>query len=402
MNALPVAIAGGGIAGLCAALALSRAGHEVLVFEREASRTGAGAGLQISPNASRHLRAWGVLDRLDATALAPRAVVVRRGVDAKPLATLDLSDAERRWGAPFRLAHRADLHAALMDAVSAAAQITIHAGVAVTGWREEAVLVVETASGEHAANALIIADGVHSPLREKVEPGPLKPSGRVAWRALVPAEVCPDFAREPVSNLWLGPQAHLVHYPLRGGSVVNVVAIVADNATSSVVEPANLRGLSHSGAADTAFWSRPGESAELAARFREWSDSAQLLLGTVERWRVWPLFSRDAPARLTKGRVALMGDSAHPMMPFLAQGAAQAIEDAAALGAASANFTETTSALKAYERARLSRVRRVLTASERQAIIYHMHGASAAARDFAMRATGSLGLRAATGWIYRG
>ena len=201
---------------------------------------------------------------------------------------------------------------------------------------------------------------------------PLRHSGRVAWRALAPAEACAGFASRPASNLWLGPDAHLVHYPLRGGSEVNLVAIVADR----------------DAAISEAFWSQPGEAARLARRFADWHKDVRDLLSAATAWRIWPLMTRDAPDRLASGRVALVGDAAHPMMPFLAQGAAQAIVDAAALGESFARASDAPAALRAYETARLTTARAVVAASERQATIYHLRGPAAVARDLAMRAAG--------------
>ena len=379
MSDAPVVVAGGGIAGLSAALALARAGRRVDVFERERQRTEEGAGLQLSPNATRHLRAWGVLDALDGRALVPEAVIVRRGADATILSELDLRDAEARWGAPFRVAHRADLHGALMAAVAAEPRIALHGGSVVAGWRETAdAVVVETPVGAIGGDALVVADGVRSSLREQTgfSPQTLRHSGRVAWRALAPADACAAFARRPASNLWLGADAHLVHYPLRGGSVVNLVAVVADR----------------DAAMSEAFWSQRGDGTRLARRFADWHRDVRDLLAAAGPWRLWPLMTREPPQGLAKGRVALAGDAAHPMMPFLAQGAAQAIEDAAALGDAFARQPDTPAALRAYEDARLSTARAVVAASNRQATIYHLRGPVAVARDLAMRAVGPAGM----------
>ena len=384
----PVVVAGGGIAGLSAALAIARAGCAVHVFERETTRTEEGAGLQLSPNATRHLRAWGILEALDGQALVPECVTVRRGVDATILSELDLRDAEARWGAPFRVAHRADLHGALMAAVAVESRIALHAGRAVTGWRETIdAVAVETDAGVIEGDALVIADGVRSSLREKAgfAPQVLRHSGRVAWRALAPADACAAFARRPASNLWLGADAHLVHYPLRGGGIVNLVAVVADR----------------DAALSEAFWSQPGDAARLMHRFADWHRDARDLLAAAASWRLWPLMTRDPPERLAKGRIALAGDAAHPMMPFLAQGAAQAIEDAAALGDAFAREPDAHAALRSYESARLPTARAVVAASERQAAIYHLRGPAAVARDLAMRAAGPAGMARIAGRFWR-
>ena len=385
MTEQPVAIAGGGIAGLSAAIALARAGRDVCIYERELVAAGQGAGVQLSPNASRHLRAWRVLDGLSST--APERVVIRRARDATILATLPLADATQRWGAPFLLAHRADLHAALTEAVARDARIAVRTGDHVMGWDDDPSqlhVCFDTGRRDEAA-ALIAADGVRSTARLRLLGNAPVPTGRMAWRALVPSEACPDFAHTRVSNLWLGAAAHLVHYPLRGGTFVNVVAVVADSTN----------------APEEASWSRPGERSDIAAYFRDWSPHARALIASASEWRGWPLLACAPPRRLVCGRVGLIGDAAHPMMPFLAQGAAQAIEDAAALGDAFARHNDPRAALAAYEKSRLARLRRVVAASERQTRVYHLSGSAAHARDLAMRLAGPLGLRLATGWIYK-
>ncbi len=372
---LPAVVAGAGIAGLSAALALALAGRDVHVFERAETLTDEGAGIQLSPNATRHLRGLGVLDRLQTMALAPEAAIVRRGRDATVLAKLDLHDAERRYGAPFRVVHRADLHQVLAEAVAEQPRIALTFGKAVTSWIDDGELRVGAGDCDMPADTLIIADGVRSALRDAFEPGaPFRHSGRTAWRTLLPAEACPAFARAPVTNLWLGPSAHLVHYPLRGGSVVNLVAVMAGTGDDE-----------HS----------------VESAFADWSRDASDFLARADTWRAWPLFSRALPSTLARGRVALAGDAAHPMMPFLAQGGAQAIEDAAALGDAFTREADAANALARYARARKSRVAAVVAASERQAKIYHLGGVAAAVRNAAMRLAGETGLRLATDWIYR-
>jgi salicylate hydroxylase len=389
MTRRPVVVAGGGIAGLSAAIAVARAGREVLVVERDAIPSPEGAGLQLSPNATRHLRDWTVLDHLSASALAPDAVVVRRGRDAGIIARMPVADAQDRWGAPYLVAHRADLLAALLAVASGISHIEIRNARAVVRFDGMETLRVELDDGSSVeAEALIVADGARSHLRQMFESGgeTLRHSGRIAWRATIEGTDAPAFARETCSNLWLGAAAHLVHYPLRGGSIVNLVAVIADD---------NLRG------SDGDFWSRESDPWALLARFRDWHADAQDLLRRAGAWRVWPLLQRPMPAALARGSVALAGDAAHPMLPFLAQGAAQAIEDGAALGRAFAGHDGSTAALAAYAQARAGRVARIVAASDRQARVYHLAGPLGAARDLAMRGVGPAGMRRAVDWIYR-
>ncbi len=191
--------------------------------------------------------------------------------------------------------------------------------------------------------------------------------------------------RRDESSLWLGERAHLVHYPLRGGAVVNVVAIVDED---------------FRGSGGDEFWSCPGDAAALEARFSYWHASARDLLAAASDWRKWPLFDCDPLASWTAGRVALLGDAAHPMPPFLAQGAAQAIEDAAALGRALARGRDIEQGLAAYQAARQARAARVLRESRRQGAIYHLSGPAAFLRDAALQALGGARLLARYDWLY--
>jgi salicylate hydroxylase len=389
---LPIIIAGAGIAGLSAALALARTGRRVLVLERAAALTEAGAGIQLSPNASRHLQHWGVLERLRGAALAPRAVVVRRARDAALLARLPLDDAEKRWGAPYLVAHRADLQKALLEALAAQSNIELRLGIGVAGFAaDEEQVAVGAKHGlirlRFDGAALIGGDGVWSDVRQRLAiPGDSPPSaaGRTAWRATISATQLPEGFAAPEVNLWLGKRAHLVHYPLRGGTQVNVVAIAEDSAVGG--DSAN-------------FWSATRDLAILKQAFARWDETAQTLLSASADWRSWQLFDRAPLQHWSNGCVTLIGDAAHPMLPFLAQGAAQGIEDAAALEQALSANNDISAAFQVYETARIGRAARVQAASRRQGEIYHMAGPAALARDMVMRIVGRRML-ARQDWLY--
>jgi salicylate hydroxylase len=378
---LPIIIAGAGIAGLSAALAFARTGRRVLVLEKAAALTEAGAGIQLSPNASRHLQHWGVLERLRGAALAPRAVVVRRARDAALLARLPLDDAEKRWGAPYLVAHRADLQKALLEAVAAQPRIELRLGIGVAGFAaDEEQVAVGAKHGlirlRFDGAALIGGDGLWSDVRQRLAlPGDSPPSaaGRTAWRATISATQLPEEFAAPEVNLWLGKRAHLVHYPLRGGTHVNVVAIAEDSAVGC--DPAN-------------FWSETRDLAILKQAFARWDETAQTLLSAPADWRSWQLFDGAPLQHWSKGCVTLIGDAAHPMLPFLAQGAAQGIEDAAALEQALSANNDIAAAFQIYETARSARAARIQAASRRQGEIYHMAGPAALARDIVMRIVG--------------
>jgi salicylate hydroxylase len=390
---LPIIIAGAGIAGLSAALAIARIGRNVLVLEKAPALMAAGAGIQLSPNASRHLRRWGVLERLGGAALEPRAVVIRRGRDGAVLARLPLDDAEKCWDAPYLVAHRADLQQALRAAVADQPAIELRFGVAVAGFAADQDQVAVGAKHglirlRFDGAALIGADGLWSEVRQRLElPGdlPPQPARRTAWRAMIPGgDLSEEFAA-PEVNLRLGKRAHLVHYPLRGGTHVNVVAIVED---------------SSAGGDSAEFWNEPRDPAVLQRSFARWHKAARSLLAATSDWRTWPLFDRAPLKHWSAGRVTLAGDAAHPMLPFLAQGAAQAIEDAAALEQALSASSDIAAAFATYEGARHARTARLQAASRRQGGLYHMAEPAALARDIVMRVLGPRRMLARQDWIY--
>lgn len=392
MAGAPFVVVGAGIGGLAAAIALARSGRRTLVLERAARIEEVGAGLQIAPNAGRLLHELGLRPALETIALEPRALEVRRAADGAILARLPLEAARARWGAPFRVFHRADLQKALLDeALRLGVAVRTNArcdGVAQDA--EGARLRVAGADGEEIveAEAVIGADGLRSAIRDALALAPddgLRPAGLTAWRALIPAAAVPAALRARETRLWLGARAHIVHYPLRDGAIISVVAILDDRAED--------------GAAPE---SRAGAELARAIGFARWSADLRGLLEAGERWRRWPLFARPELARWSRGRATLLGDAAHPMVPCLAQGAAQAIEDAAALGRAFADpSSPVAAALLAYEAARIGRAARVQRASRRQAGYFHLGGPAAAARDLAIRLLAGEGMLARNAWLYR-
>ena len=382
-------IAGAGIGGLCTSLCLAREGWRVSLYEKAKVLEAAGAGLQLSPNASAILRRLGVIERLTPFALRPDAIRIRRARDGATLAVMPLDDAERRWGAPYLVVHRADLQRALLNAVARESRIKLQTGAAVAGFISgESSVAIAIAQGtvplKAAGDCLIGADGVRSFVRQRLGGCSARFSGWTAWRATVDAARAPPEMRREETNLWLGGKAHLVHYPLRGGAIVNVVAIVDEDFYPD----------------GTDFWSSPGEPGFLEARFSNWAEPARKLLGAAPDWRKWPLFACKPIASWVSGRVALMGDAAHPMLPFLAQGAAQAIEDAGALAECLARGQNIEASLRAYQEARHARATRVQNELRRQAKIYHLAGPAAFLRDVALRALGPQKMLARYDWLY--
>ncbi|RTL88678.1 MAG: FAD-binding protein [Hyphomicrobiales bacterium] len=390
----PLVIAGAGIGGLSAALALARAGRRVLLLERAPKIEEVGAGLQIAPNAGRILAGLGLEEELRAVALEPAAINVRRGHDGAVLARLGLAGTRARYGAPFRVYHRGDLQQVLLQAADDEPAIEIRTGARVGDFEDcDGAVRLRVHAGEGveeiAAAGLVGADGQRSAVRGHLLPterdAPVY-SGLTAWRALVPAESAPAELRARESNLWMLPGAHVVHYPLRGGEIVNVVVIVA---TPRQDDQAAVLSLDGAALARALHGRRPAPML-----------SALIEAGAV--WRHWPLFARPPLSRWSRGAVTLLGDAAHPMVPFLAQGAAQAIEDAEALGRAFLTLgASVETAFSAYEKSRIDRASRVVRASRRQGDYFHLGGLGAVGRDLAIRALGGRGMLARNDWLYR-
>ena len=386
-------IAGAGVAGLAAALALVKAGVPSVLFERAAALEEFGAGLQLSPNATRVLARLGALEAVQALATAPRAVRILRGHDETELAALDLTDAETRWGAPYLVIHRADLQRRLLEAARQTPGIEMRLETELVGFGANADKVRATVKRglvtlSEEADLLLGADGLRSKVREKLSfNGGDAPafSGRIAFRATVETAALGAGAGDPAVTLRLGPHAHLVQYPLREGSYVNLVAVIEQRWRGR--EPEHP-------------WDGEADRPALLRAFADWSRPARALIAAPQNWRAWPLFTRPALPAYATGRIALLGDAAHPMVPFLAQGAAQAIEDAGALGAALTAQPDVGAALAAYNRARVERANRVQREALTQARVYHMSGPFAFARDLGMRAYGPDRLLKRYDWLY--
>jgi salicylate hydroxylase len=386
-------VAGAGVGGLATALALSETGFDVTIYEQAVALEEFGAGLQLTPNATRVLDRLGALEAVRESAMIPDAVCALRGSDDTVLMRLSLADAERRWGAPYLALHRADLQQALARLAERNDRVRLRLGAAVASvapaeGHVHVELTQPLTTVEDAADLVIGADGLRSRVRKPFGAGSSDGpafTGRVAFRATVPAGRLESRWTQPSVVLRLGPKAHLVHYPLRKGSIVNVVAVIEDSWRGG--EPDHP-------------WDGAADRPALERAFAGWSPSTRKLLAAASSWRAWPLYGRPALGSFALGRIALVGDAAHPMVPFLAQGAAQAIEDAGALGTALARSGDIPQALVDYSHARVPRATRVQLEALRQGRIYHLSGAMAAARDATMRLLGGRRLSARYDWLY--
>lgn len=376
-----IAIIGAGIGGLTAALALARRGFEVRLHEQSQVLEEIGAGLQLSPNAFGVLEDLGLGEALRPFMVEPTAITIRRGRDGRPILRLALSAARQRWGAAYAVIHRADLQHCLLEEASANRAITLQLGQQVTG--VDPAGRMEIAGAWHPADCLVGADGVWSTTRAAVGVPPPRFSGRRAWRATLAADAMPEELRDDQIGLWLGPNAHLVHYPLRAGAIFNVVAITEDGDPSP------------------GWWRSEDGADSLMAGFEGWAEPLRRLLGRVQSWASWPLFDAAPSHHLAKDRLALLGDAAHPMLPFLAQGAAMAIEDAAVLATCLADEGRTIPArLAAYSAARLERAARVQREARTNGERYHWSGVRAECRDLGLRALGGERLLKRYDWLY--
>ena len=366
-----VVIAGGGIGGLATALALAREKIPTEVLERRPAFGEDGAGIQIGPNGTRILAALGVAPMLEACAATPDALQIRDAMTGRDLARFPLGPwIAERYGAPYWTLHRRDLHRALIEAARQEPLIRIRTDMTVTALRDEPEGVAAVMADGETANgsALIAADGAWSALRTNpFGGGAPRYTGKCAVRTVLPATDMPHELRRPEVNLWIGPDVHVVHYPVSGGEAVALVVIFDDGRIAGD-------------------WNSPCDRGWVGARRQRFAPVLKDVVGRPDTWRRWSLLALETPPKFSVGRMALIGDAAHPVLPFLAQGGVMALEDAAVIARAlAADPEDPARAFAAYARERTPRVRRVADASRNNGRIYHMEGVMAAARNIALR-----------------
>jgi salicylate hydroxylase len=383
---LELVIAGGGIGGLAAALATSRAGCNVRLLERAAAFSEVGAGVQLGPNVTRLLHAWGLHDALRAVAAFPERLQVRSAEGGEVLGELPLGQAmASRYGAPYATVHRADLHGLLLAALQQHSDIKLHAGRALKSFSQSAEAVrLQTATGpDIECDALIGADGLWSTVRQQMlGDGLPQRTGHLAYRALIPQATLPSPLRTQDVTVWLGRRMHVVQYPVRGGDQLNVVAFV--------------HGQVPDDAGALIDWDHSANRPDLLAALGGTCASLRSLIEAIPGWRLWVMYDRvpmQGAHQHALGRVALLGDAAHPMRPYLAQGAGMAIEDAAELGnalsQAKAVAFDVPALLQSYALNRWQRNARVQARALRNGQIFHAEGLVRWGRDASLKLLGA-------------
>jgi len=383
------AVLGGGIGGMAAALSLARQGHAVQVLEQAEVFSEVGAGVQLGPNVTRLLREWGLQEGLMDVAFAPQRLQARDAGNGRLLGELPLATrAIERYGAPYVCIHRADLHTLLWQA-AVAEGVPVLQGACITELQATPDAVTLQAATGHSwrAQALVGADGLWSRSRALLGLHD-KPrfSGHLAYRALVPQTRLPAALRSHQVTVWMGPRLHVVEYPVQSGHTLNIVAIVHGD------QPADPTG-----------WDQEAQTAQLWRAMGAVCPLLQDRLRAVAHWRLWPLNDRPpltGAAQMAHGRVALLGDAAHPMRPYLAQGAGMAIEDAWALGACASAAGDVSTRLAAYAAQRWARNARVQARAARNGQIFHASGPLAWGRNLALAASG--GQVMDVPWLYKG
>lgn len=366
-----VLIVGGGIGGVTAALCLAREGFNARVFEQAPEFGEVGAGIQLAPNCTRVLHALGLEEALRRVAFLPEGGEMRAWDSGKVISYSPLGQQiVDTYGFPYYHVHRADVMQVLVDAANAEPNIELLADSRIEHIeRRDDGVTLDVGGRRYDGSLLIGADGIHSVVRAELF-GPETPTftGTVAWRALVPADQLPDGLVRPVASAWWGPRKHFVHYYVRSGELVNCVCVVEKEGW------------------EVESWNERGDRTELEQDFAGWHETIQVLIDNMDPNACfkWALFDRPPMSRWSDGRVTLLGDACHPTLPFMAQGAAMAIEDGAVLAGCIARHNDMAASLQQYESLRQVRTAGVQNGSRRNARVFHMSGVKAWLRNRAI------------------
>jgi salicylate hydroxylase len=384
----PVLVVGGGIGGLAAALALARRGAHVRVLEQAAQFKEIGAGIQLGPNVFRMFAKLGLTEAVSALAVFPENLILMDSVSAQELTRVPLDQAFReRFAHPYGVIHRADLHQALLAACRGCHRIALETSREVVAIEDDgAQVAVETAQGQrYRGAALVGADGLWSKVRARLlGDGPPRISGHIAYRAVLPTAEMPAHLRWPSMVIWAGEKTHLVHYPLRGGDLFNLVAVFHSDRYQEG-------------------WDSFGDPEELHRRFAGTCVAVRTLLAKIESWRMWVLCDREPVREWSRGRVTLLGDAAHPMLQYLAQGACMAIEDAVYLADALCDSRDDVpAALVAYQNARYLRTGRVQLTARVFGEVLHASGVARELRARMLAGRTPVQSHESMAWLYDG
>ncbi len=385
----PIIIAGGGIGGFAAALALSRKGRASHILEQASEFGEVGAGIQLGPNVFRMFGVLGLTDAINRFAVFPENLVMRDAINGDEVVRMAVgSETYRtRFKNPYAVIFRPDLHNAFIEACEAEPLVELSVNQKMTSFEDtgDGVTVHTEAGDSFEGAALIGADGLWSAVRETlVGDGKPRVSGHIAYRAVLPTEDFPEHIRQDNVVLWAGPKTHLVHYPLRGGDKYNIVAVF------------------HSDQYEEG-WDTFGDPEELNRKFSGEHEDVHAMLGKIESWRMWVLCDRDPIRDWSRGRVTLLGDAAHPMLQYLAQGACMATEDAVCLAdRIDANGSDFETAFREYQSRRYLRTARVQLTARMYGDIYHAANATADLRNLMLGKIDRSKPGEGMAWLYEG
>jgi salicylate hydroxylase len=381
----PVLIAGGGIGGLAAALALTRQGFKVKVLEQAPVIGEIGAGVQLGPNAFHAFDALGVGEKTRSRAVYTDYMVMHDAIDEYQIGKFPTGEGFRqRFGNPYAVIHRADVHNALLEGAQETGKVEILTSTRVQLIEQNAshVTVVDQHGQSHSGQALIGADGVKSVVREKFVNDPARVTGHVVYRAVVDKKDFPQELQWNAASIWVGPHCHLVHYPLRGGEQYNVVVTFHSRETEE--------------------WGvRDGSKEEVQSYFEGICPKARQLIDLPKTWRRWATADREPIGQWSFGRATLLGDAAHPTTQYMAQGACMAIEDAVTLGEAlRVHNNDFVQAFDLYQRARIARTARIVLSGREMGRIYHAKGVERLVRNDLWRGRTPERFYDAVEWLY--